>query len=47
MVIQRPFDEIVDFITSAPQPIQILNFRPSEKSQLRVDFYWTKTVMEL
>lgn len=37
MVIQRPFDEIVDFITSAPLPIQILNFRPSEKSQLRVD----------
>jgi hypothetical protein len=37
MVSYRAFDEIVDFITSAPRPEQILSFRPSEKSVKRLE----------
>ncbi len=37
MVSHRAFDEIVDFITSAPRPEQILSFRPSEKSVRRLE----------
>ena len=37
MVITRVFDEIVDFITSAPQPEQILNFKPSTAAQRRLE----------
>ena len=37
MVITRVFDEIVDFITSAPQPEQILNFKPSTVAQRRLE----------
>lgn len=37
MVSYRAFDEIVDFITSAPHPEQILSFRPSDKSVKRLE----------
>lgn len=37
MVITRVFDEIVEFITSAPQPEQILNFKPSTVAQRRLE----------
>jgi hypothetical protein len=37
MVANRVFDEIVDFITSAPMPEQILNFKPSSKVQKRLE----------
>ena len=37
MVMTRVFDEIVDFITSAPQPEQILNFKPSMAAQRRLE----------
>jgi hypothetical protein len=37
MVAYRAFDEIVDFITSAPRPEQILAFQPSEKSVKRLE----------
>lgn len=37
MVAHRTFDEIVDFITSAPSPAQILAFKPSAAMQSRVN----------
>lgn len=37
MVTYRVFDEIVDFITSAPLPEQILMFRPSVYVQNRLE----------
>jgi hypothetical protein len=37
MVTYRAFDEIIDFITSAPQPEQILAFRPSPAIQNRLE----------
>ena len=37
MVVTRVFDEIVDFITSAPQPEQILKFKPSTDAQMRLE----------
>lgn len=37
MVITRVFDEIVDFITSTPQPEQILSFKPSPAAQRRLE----------
>jgi hypothetical protein len=37
MVTYRAFDEIIDFITSAPQPEQILAFRPSPSIQNRLE----------
>lgn len=38
MTALRPFDEVVDFLTSAPQPEAIISFRPSTASQERVNF---------
>lgn len=37
MVQNRVFDEIIDFITSIPQPQQILNYKPSKSAQNRLD----------
>ncbi len=37
MITYRAFDEIIDFITSAPQPEQILSFRPSLSTQNRIE----------
>lgn len=37
MVTSRAFDEMVDFITSAPLPEQILTFKPSTTSILRLE----------
>jgi hypothetical protein len=37
MVQNRVFDEIIDFITSIPQPQQILNYKPSKSTQNRLD----------
>lgn len=37
MIVTRVFDEIVDFITSAPKPEQILNFKPSTIAQRRLE----------
>jgi hypothetical protein len=37
MVTSRVFDEIVDLITSTPQPEQILRFRPSLSAQTRLE----------
>jgi hypothetical protein len=37
MVQQRVFDEIIDFITSIPQPQEILNYKPSKSIQNRLD----------
>lgn len=37
MVQNRIFDEIIDFITSIPQPQQILNYKPSQSTQNRLD----------
>ena len=37
MVTYRIFDEIVDFITSAPLPEQILSYKPSLKAQNRLE----------
>ena len=42
MVVTRVFDEIVDFITSAPQPEQILKFKPSADAQLRLEWLLDK-----
>ena len=37
MVQNRVFDEIIDFITSIPQPQQILNYKLSKSTQNRLD----------
>lgn len=37
MVTYRAFDEIIDFITSMPQPQQVLAYKPSEESQSRLE----------
>ncbi len=37
MVTSRAFDEIVDFITSIPKNEQILAFKPSSASQIRLE----------
>ena len=37
MVTYRIFDEIVDFITSAPLQEQILSYKPSLKAQNRLE----------
>ncbi len=36
MVINRAFDEIVDFLTSCPTPEDVISFKPSTKAQNRV-----------
>ena len=42
MVVTRVFDEIVDFITSAPHPEQIINFKPSTTAQRRLEMLLDK-----
>jgi hypothetical protein len=37
MVTYRAFDEIIDFITSMPQPQQVLAYKPSTESQSRLE----------
>jgi hypothetical protein len=37
MVQNRVFDEVIDFITSIPQPQEILNYKPSKFTQNRLD----------
>jgi hypothetical protein len=37
MVTIRAFDEIIDFITSAPQPEQIVSYKPSLAAQKRIE----------
>jgi hypothetical protein len=37
MVTYRAFDEIIDFITSMPQPQQVLAYKPSTESQTRLE----------
>ena len=37
MVTYRAFDEIIDFITSMPQPQQVLAYKPSLESQSRLE----------
>jgi hypothetical protein len=37
MVAIRVYDEMIDFITSAPRPEEIISFAPSEKSQKRLE----------
>ncbi len=37
MVTYRVFDEIIEFITSAPSPEEIVAFKPSERLQRRVN----------
>lgn len=37
MVAIRVYDEMIDFITSAPRPEEIVSFQPSEKSQQRLE----------
>ena len=41
------FDEIVDFITSAPQPTQIANYRPSAAMQAHLEVLLYKKQNEL
>lgn len=42
MVITSVFDEIVEFITSTPQPEQILRFKPSADAQHRLELLLDK-----
>ena len=37
MVTYRAFDEVIDFITSIPQPEQIQAYQPSETAQNRLE----------
>jgi hypothetical protein len=37
MVAIRVYDEMIDFITSAPRPEEIISFTPSVKSQQRLE----------
>ncbi len=37
MVATRVYDEMLDFITSAPPPEDIITFMPSESSQQRLE----------
>ena len=37
MEVLRVYDEMIDFITSAPRPEDIISFCPSEASQLRLE----------
>ena len=38
MVAIRVYDEMIDFITSAPRPEEIMSFAPSEKSEQRLEY---------
>jgi hypothetical protein len=37
MIAIRVYDEMIDFITSAPRPEEIVSFEPSAKSQQRLE----------
>jgi hypothetical protein len=37
MVTYRPIDEIIDFITSSPEPQKVLAYRPNPTLQERVE----------
>ena len=37
MVLLRVYDEMIDFITSAPRLEEIITFQPSQKSQQRLE----------
>jgi hypothetical protein len=37
MVTYKVFDEIIDLITSAPKPEQIIQFKPSKQAQFRLE----------
>ncbi len=37
MVALRVYDEMIDFITSAPRPEEIVSFAPSSQSQQRLE----------
>jgi hypothetical protein len=37
MIAIRVYDEMIDFITSAPRPEEIVSFVPSAKSQQRLE----------
>ncbi|WP_394992834.1 hypothetical protein [Emticicia sp.] len=48
MVSYRPFDEVIDFIISSPDPQKVLDFRPSSTLQDRVeDLVYKKKTSEL
>jgi hypothetical protein len=38
MIAIRVYDEMIDFITSAPRPEEIISFQPSASSQLRLEY---------
>lgn len=38
MITLRPIDEVIDFITSFPNPEKVLAYRPSQALQERVEF---------
>jgi hypothetical protein len=38
MITLRPIDEVIDFITSFPNPEKVLTYRPSQALQERVEF---------
>lgn len=42
MLTYRAFDEAIDFITSLPNPKQVLDYRPSEFAQNRLDILLDK-----
>lgn len=42
MVTYRAFDEVVDFLTSIPQPEQIWAYRPSSSAQNRLELLLDK-----
>jgi hypothetical protein len=48
MTTYRAYDEIIDFITSSPNPKDVLNFRPSSSVIKRVeDLLYKKKTSEL
>ena len=48
MVTYRPIDEIIDFITSSPEPQKVLAYRPNLALQERVeDLVYKKKTAEL
>ncbi len=38
MVAIRVYDEMIDFITSAPRPEEIVSFTPSKKAEQRLEY---------
>ena len=48
MITYRPIDEIIDFITSSPEPQKVLAYRPNLALQERVeDLVYKKKTTEL